>query len=197
MICSSINLKIHQGELVAFVGTVGSGKSSILAAILGEMTKVDGQVTVNGSIAYVPQTAWVMNATLKQNILFGKEFDQKLYDEVIAACALRSDFGRTSEYHSLFHWKHLLPGRYSPRTRRNRNRRKGLLNFFTKRCTEWVLCRASIFLVDNDNASLLLEHCTAKPISIFSMIRCPQSTHTSERISSGMRSDQKVYWRVK
>jgi ABC-type transport system involved in cytochrome bd biosynthesis fused ATPase/permease subunit len=79
------------------VGTVGAGKTSILAAILGEMTKVEGQVAVKGSIAYVPQTAWVLNATLKQNILFGKEFDEKLYDVVIAACALQSDFGRNSE----------------------------------------------------------------------------------------------------
>ena len=80
---------------MALVGTVGAGKTSLLSALLGEMTKVDGRVSVNGTIAYVPQTAWILNATLKQNILFGKELDQKLYDEVIEACALRPDFGRT------------------------------------------------------------------------------------------------------
>ena len=57
------------------------------------MSKIDGEVNVGGSIAYVPQTAWILNATVKQNILFGKDFDQKLYDQVIEACALRPDFG--------------------------------------------------------------------------------------------------------
>ncbi len=92
--CSSINLKIHQGSLVALVGTVGSGKSSILAALLGEMSKTDGQVHVSGTIAYVPQTAWILNATLKDNILFGRDFNQKLYEQVIEACELEPDFSR-------------------------------------------------------------------------------------------------------
>lgn len=81
------------------VGPVGSGKTSILSAVLGEMSKVTGNVHVNGSIAYVPQTAWIFNATLKQNVLFGKEFDQTLYDQVIEACALKTDFG---SFHSNF-----------------------------------------------------------------------------------------------
>lgn len=87
----SINLKVHKGSLVALVGTVGSGKSSVLSVLLGEMSKVAGQVNISGTIAFVPQTAWVLNATIKQNILFGKEFDEKLYDEVIEACALTPD----------------------------------------------------------------------------------------------------------
>ena len=91
-------MKIRRGALVALVGTVGAGKTSLLSAVLGEMTKVDGRVSVNGTVAYVPQTAWILNATLKQNILFGKELDQKLYDEVIEACALRSDFGKTDRF---------------------------------------------------------------------------------------------------
>jgi ABC-type multidrug transport system fused ATPase/permease subunit len=89
----SINLKIHEGSLVALVGTVGSGKTSILAALLGEMSKINGQVKVSGNIAYVPQTAWILNATLKDNILFGKDFNEKLYEQVIEACALKPDFG--------------------------------------------------------------------------------------------------------
>jgi ABC-type multidrug transport system fused ATPase/permease subunit len=89
----SINLKIHQGSLVAVVGTVGSGKSSILSALLGEMNKTDGEVNISGTIAYVPQTAWIFNATLKDNILFGKEFNQILYEQIIEACALKPDFG--------------------------------------------------------------------------------------------------------
>jgi ATP-binding cassette, subfamily C (CFTR/MRP), member 1 len=90
----SICFNVTQGTLVALVGPVGSGKSSILAAILGEMSKTDGHVQVAGNIAYVPQTAWILNATLKENILFGKSFDEKLYNEVIDACALKPDFGK-------------------------------------------------------------------------------------------------------
>jgi ABC-type multidrug transport system fused ATPase/permease subunit len=93
IIVFSINLKIHQGSLVALVGTVGSGKTSILAALLGEMNKMNGEVYVSGTIAYVPQTAWILNATLKQNILFGKDLNEKLYDQVIEACALKPDLG--------------------------------------------------------------------------------------------------------
>ena len=89
----SINLKIRQGSLTALVGTVGSGKTSILAALLGEMNKTGGQVNISGTIAYVPQTAWILNSTLKQNILFGRDFNQILYDQVIDACALKPDLG--------------------------------------------------------------------------------------------------------
>ncbi len=90
----SINLKIRQGSLVALVGMFGSGKSSILAALLGEMNKVHGHVSICGNIAYVPQTAWIMNTTLKENILFGRSFDKKLYDQVVEACALKQDLGK-------------------------------------------------------------------------------------------------------
>lgn len=57
------------------------------------MNKVSGDVNISGTVAYVPQTAWILNATLKDNILFGKELNQKLYEQVIDACALKADFG--------------------------------------------------------------------------------------------------------
>lgn len=57
------------------------------------MNKVSGDVNISGTIAYVPQTAWILNATLKDNVLFGKEFNQKLYEQVIEASALKPDFG--------------------------------------------------------------------------------------------------------
>ncbi|CAF0999654.1 unnamed protein product [Rotaria sordida] len=91
LILKNINIQIEQGSLIAFVGMVGSGKSSILAALLGEMNKVYGCVSINGTIAYVPQTAWIMNTTLKENILFGRDFDEDLYNRVIEACALKQD----------------------------------------------------------------------------------------------------------
>lgn len=68
-----------------------SGKSSLLSALLGEMDKTSGRVNTVGKIAYVSQQAWIQNATLQDNILFGRPMDRKRYNEVIAACALKTD----------------------------------------------------------------------------------------------------------
>lgn len=73
------------------VGTVGSGKSSLISAFLGEMEKLSGKVNTYGSIAYVSQQAWIQNATLKDNILFGQPLNTELYEKVIEACALKPD----------------------------------------------------------------------------------------------------------
>ncbi|CAF3905522.1 unnamed protein product [Rotaria sp. Silwood1] len=91
LVLKNINIHIERGSLIALVGMVGSGKSSILAALLGEMNKVHGCVSINGNIAYVPQTAWIMNTTLRENILFGRDFDINLYNQIIDACALNQD----------------------------------------------------------------------------------------------------------
>ncbi|KAM3964279.1 multidrug-Resistance like Protein 1 [Aphomia sociella] len=91
-VLKNINLHVPRGSLVAVVGAVGSGKSSLLSAFLGEMNKVSGRVNTNGSIAYVPQQAWIQNATLQDNILFGKPLDQHKYNNVISVCALKTDF---------------------------------------------------------------------------------------------------------
>uniref|UniRef100_A0A8B9ZKM2 Multidrug resistance-associated protein 1 n=1 Tax=Anas platyrhynchos TaxID=8839 RepID=A0A8B9ZKM2_ANAPL len=85
------NLKILGGSLIAVVGQVGCGKSSLLSALLGEMDKKEGHVVVKGSVAYVPQQAWVQNATLKDNIIFGREMNESRYKRVIEACALLPD----------------------------------------------------------------------------------------------------------
>ncbi|XP_046591582.1 multidrug resistance-associated protein 1 isoform X10 [Neodiprion lecontei] len=87
----NINLHVQQGHLVAFVGSVGSGKSSLVSALLGEMDRLGGRVNTKGSIAYVSQQAWIQNATLQDNILFGKSLDKSLYNRVIEACALKPD----------------------------------------------------------------------------------------------------------
>jgi len=63
----NINLSVKPGSLIAVVGTVGSGKSSLLSALLGEMNKVSGSVNSIGSVAYVPQQAWIQNATVQVN----------------------------------------------------------------------------------------------------------------------------------
>ncbi|XP_036148326.1 multidrug resistance-associated protein 1 isoform X7 [Monomorium pharaonis] len=91
-ILRNINLHVEQGQLVAIVGTVGSGKSSLLSALLGEMDKINGKVNTKGSIAYVSQQAWIQNATLQENVLFGKAFNKLIYNRVIEACALTPDF---------------------------------------------------------------------------------------------------------
>uniref|UniRef100_A0A8C1YX02 Multidrug resistance-associated protein 1 n=1 Tax=Cyprinus carpio TaxID=7962 RepID=A0A8C1YX02_CYPCA len=86
-----INVCIPEGALVAVVGHVGSGKSSLLSALLGEMQKQEGYVSIKGSVAYVPQQAWIQNATLKDNILFGRDAKDSWYQKVVEACALLPD----------------------------------------------------------------------------------------------------------
>ncbi|XP_070288640.1 ATP-binding cassette sub-family C member 2 [Myotis yumanensis] len=86
-----VNLDIMPGQLVAVVGTVGSGKSSLMSAMLGEMENVRGHITIKGTIAYVPQQSWIQNGTIKDNILFGSEFDEKRYQQALEACALLQD----------------------------------------------------------------------------------------------------------
>ncbi|OQV17365.1 Canalicular multispecific organic anion transporter 2 [Hypsibius exemplaris] len=78
----NVNLKIKEGELCAVVGQVGAGKSSLVAAMLGLMEKLSGDVGVKGKVAYVPQQAWIQNMTLRDNILFGKPYEKERYDKV-------------------------------------------------------------------------------------------------------------------
>ena len=70
---------------------MGSGKSSLLSSILGEMNKFNGKINVNGRISYVSQQAWIQNATIKENILFGKDSDEDFYNKFIDSCALGPD----------------------------------------------------------------------------------------------------------
>ncbi|KAI5924764.1 P-loop containing nucleoside triphosphate hydrolase protein [Camillea tinctor] len=86
-----LNLEIGRNELIAVIGPVGCGKSSLLAALAGDMRKTSGEVVLGASRAFCPQYAWIQNATVQKNILFGKEMDKKWYKEVIKACALQQD----------------------------------------------------------------------------------------------------------
>ncbi|XP_058846425.1 ATP-binding cassette sub-family C member 5-like isoform X2 [Acipenser ruthenus] len=86
-----IELSIEEGKLVGICGSVGSGKTSLISAILGQMTLLDGSIAVNGDFAYVAQQAWIFNSSLRDNILFGKEYEEDRYNTVLSACCLRTD----------------------------------------------------------------------------------------------------------
>ncbi|KAL1902719.1 ATP-binding cassette transporter yor1 [Sporothrix stenoceras] len=88
---NDLNFSIGRNELVAVIGSVGSGKSSLLAALAGDMRKTSGEVVLGASRAFCPQYAWIQNTTLRKNIMFGKEYNEKWYKDVIKACALQPD----------------------------------------------------------------------------------------------------------
>ncbi|CAI0437454.1 unnamed protein product [Linum tenue] len=86
-----VNLKVDRGMKVAVCGTVGSGKSSLLSCILGEVPKISGTIGLCGSRAYVSQSPWIQSGKIQDNILFGQEMDKEKYDRVLEACALKKD----------------------------------------------------------------------------------------------------------
>ena len=82
-----MNFEVKRAKLVAIVGRVGCGKSSLLSATLGEMHKLNyGTININGSTAYISQQAWIQNATIRENVLFGRD------NKIVAACSLLPDF---------------------------------------------------------------------------------------------------------
>ncbi|NXB58887.1 MRP1 protein, partial [Struthidea cinerea] len=90
-ILKNLSVSIPEGSLVAVVGQVGSGKSSFLSAVLGEMEKLEGIVQRRGSVAYVSQQAWIQNDSLQENILFGSNLNRPYYELVLESCALLPD----------------------------------------------------------------------------------------------------------
>lgn len=86
-----LNLQLSRGSLTALVGQVGSGKSSLISAILGDMKVVYGAIHMLGKVAYVGQKPFIQNSTLKDNILFGSPFDEDRYYETLDRCALLPD----------------------------------------------------------------------------------------------------------
>lgn len=93
-VLTDISLSVKRGQLCCIVGGVGSGKSSLIHGILGEMalTPDGGRVCVDGKLSFAPQNAFTLNDTVRSNILLGFPFVQRRYDEVVEACALQSDF---------------------------------------------------------------------------------------------------------
>ncbi|KAL3108525.1 hypothetical protein niasHT_015447 [Heterodera trifolii] len=92
---TDIGMEIRREKLVAIVGKVGAGKSSLLAALLGEMKRTKGELKMlegmELAVASVPQLPWIQNLSLRNNILFGQPFEEEWYERVLDACALRAD----------------------------------------------------------------------------------------------------------
>lgn len=88
---SGIQMKVERGMRVAVCGMVGSGKSSFLSCILGEIPKISGEVRICGSAAYVSQSAWIQSGNIEENILFGSPMDRAKYKKVLHACSLKKD----------------------------------------------------------------------------------------------------------
>ena len=93
-ILEHVNLSVKRGELLAVVGSVGAGKSSLCAALLGELQRTHGTVHVNGTVAYAGQEAWILNDTVKGNVLFGRDLDAARYAGVVYSSALAADLAQ-------------------------------------------------------------------------------------------------------
>ncbi|ODV92957.1 hypothetical protein CANCADRAFT_30952 [Tortispora caseinolytica NRRL Y-17796] len=91
VVLSDINFTACKGQLSCIIGRVGAGKSSLLQACLGSLHKADGTVTVKGCISYAAQVPWIMNGSIKENILFGKKYDPNFYNSTLEACCLTED----------------------------------------------------------------------------------------------------------
>ncbi|KAL1805463.1 hypothetical protein ACET3Z_028531 [Daucus carota] len=90
-VLKDINFKVSHGMKVGICGTVGSGKSSLLSCILGEMPRISGEVKFSGTKAYVSQSPWIQSGTVQENILFGRDMCRTRYDQVLEACCLKKD----------------------------------------------------------------------------------------------------------
>ncbi|XP_056168421.1 putative ABC transporter C family member 15 [Syzygium oleosum] len=91
-------INIMQGYNVAVCGSVGSGKTSLLCSMLGEIPRIAGEaIRVNGTKAYVPQSAWIQTGSVRENILFGRKFDSAFYENVVESCAMKQDIQMWSD----------------------------------------------------------------------------------------------------
>lgn len=89
---SNLNVDCQRGKLIGVIGSVGAGKSSFLQCLLRELPLESGSIVINGSISYACQEPWVFAGSVRQNILFGQDYDRDRYDSVIKTCALVKDF---------------------------------------------------------------------------------------------------------
>ena len=98
-ILQDIQFSTTSPSLTVITGPVGSGKSTLLSAIAGEISAdICGTIIFQGTLAYVPQTAWIFSGTIRENILFGQKYDEQKYNRVIEACAFKEDIQRFPDY---------------------------------------------------------------------------------------------------
>ncbi|CAJ0610332.1 unnamed protein product [Cylicocyclus nassatus] len=90
----NLSLEAGPGDLVAVIGPVGSGKSSVLSSLLCEARRVSGKLTITGKVAYCSQDAWIFSGTIRDNILFGYEFDEERYRRALEISALNADIAQ-------------------------------------------------------------------------------------------------------
>ena len=110
---NNITIEISEPKLVAIIGEIGAGKSSLLSAILGQMSRLSelskmSHFEINGSLAYVTQEAFILSGTVKENILFHRKYDPVWYQRVIEACALTRDLQQFSGMKILDFWFFVL-----------------------------------------------------------------------------------------
>ncbi|KAH8739469.1 hypothetical protein FG386_000441 [Cryptosporidium ryanae] len=90
-ILNSINLVVKKKETIGIIGSVGSGKTTIIELILNEIQPTSGSISSSGSVFYCPQTSWVINNTIRDNIILDLPYNKEWYDKVIKACSLKYD----------------------------------------------------------------------------------------------------------
>ncbi|KAM5132765.1 ATP-binding cassette sub-family C member 12 isoform 3-T3 [Callospermophilus lateralis] len=90
-ILHNISFVVRKGKVLGICGNVGSGKSSLIAALLGQMQLQKGIVAVNGTLAYVSQQAWIFHGNVRENILFGEKYDHQRYQHTVRVCGLLKD----------------------------------------------------------------------------------------------------------
>ena len=92
-----ISLEAKRGETVVIAGPVGSGKSSIFEALTNQMFLKTGSVEISESVSIAPQEPWLMSGTIRENILFGSDYDAKWYRQVVDVCCLEPDFAELEQ----------------------------------------------------------------------------------------------------
>ncbi len=167
----NVNVAIPHGQLVAIVGPVGSGKSSLLEGMIGEMRRTAGTVRFNGTVAYCPQSAWIQNATVRENITFGQPFDEERYWKAIHDACLETDL-------------ELLPnGDMTEVGERVSPQKLAVINTSID-----IMLRVSRSPEDRSSVSTSAAPSTSALIFRSSTTRCPPWTPTSASTSSRMSS---------
>ncbi|MCO5549813.1 hypothetical protein L7F22_003287 [Adiantum nelumboides] len=87
---------VKAGQLACIVGPVGSGKSSLLRALIGDMQLTGEGAKIAGKVSYCPQLAWLLSSSVRENIVFGRKFNKKRYEDVLTRCSLHADLATLS-----------------------------------------------------------------------------------------------------